>query len=50
MIVTIRLGFAADIDGFAAILKKHRVETLDPSGTQACQNALADARQAGLVR
>jgi len=50
MIVTIRLGFAADIDGFAAILKKHRVETLDPSGAQACQNALADARQAGLVR
>ncbi|WP_421979933.1 hypothetical protein [Roseibium sp.] len=50
MIVTIRLGFAADIDGFAAILKKHRVETLDPSGARICQNALADARQAGLVR
>ncbi|WP_420334214.1 hypothetical protein [Roseibium sp.] len=50
MIVTIRLGFAADIDGFAAILKKHRVETLDPSGAGICENALADARQAGLVR
>ncbi|WP_306144739.1 hypothetical protein [Roseibium sp. MMSF_3412] len=50
MIVTIRLGFAADIDGFAAILKKHRVETLDPSGARICENALADARQAGLVR
>lgn len=50
MIVTIRLGFAADIDGFAAILKKHRVETLDPSEARTCQNALTDARQAGLVR
>ena len=50
MIVTIRLGFAADIDGFAAILKKHRVETLDPSGARICQNALTEARQAGLVR
>lgn len=50
MIVTIRLGFAADIDGFAAILKKHRVETLDPSAAGICENALADARQAGLVR
>ncbi|MEL7527245.1 MAG: hypothetical protein AAFN16_15810 [Pseudomonadota bacterium] len=50
MIVTIRLGFAADIDGFAAILKKHRVETLDPSEARTCQNALMEARQAGLVR
>ncbi|WP_434055306.1 MAG: hypothetical protein RDA78_10735 [Roseibium sp.] len=50
MIVTIRLGFASDIDGFAAILKKHRVETLDPGAAQVCRNALADARQTGLVR
>ena len=50
MIVTIRLGFAADIDGFAAILKKHRVETLDPGSARVCQNALTEARQAGLVR
>ncbi|WP_299482489.1 hypothetical protein [uncultured Roseibium sp.] len=50
MIVTIRLGFAADLDAFAAILKKHRVETLAPSSAQICASALNDARQAGLAR
>ncbi|MET1412856.1 hypothetical protein ABVF61_11345 [Roseibium sp. HPY-6] len=50
MIVTIRLGFAGDLDAFSAILKKHRVETLAPSSAQICAGALNDARQAGLAR
>ncbi|WP_305988697.1 hypothetical protein [Roseibium sp. MMSF_3544] len=50
MIVTIRLGFAGDLETFSQILKKHRVETLAPSATQACARALDEARQAGLAR